>query len=78
MNRVKYTLDRYEEDYAIFLQRDNEGVQKLIHRYELVEQLPEGAIVLINDQNPLQIQYLEEETKAQKAKVLAQINRLKK
>ena len=66
MSSLKYTLDRYERDYAIFLKANDETVQKIIHRTEMGVQLAEGDIVLISEGPVIQITPLVEETAAQK------------
>lgn len=79
MSSTKYTLDRYEGEYAIFLKADNETVQKIIHRSEMNIVLAEGDIVLIDDnaQPPVNITLLQEETAAQKEKISKMIERLR-
>lgn len=69
MSSTKYTLDRYEGDYAIFLQAGNETAQKIVHRTEMDVEVAEGDIVLISDVPPIRITVLHEETLAQKKKV---------
>ena len=49
MKSNRYTLDRFEGDYAIFLKRPKETEQLLIARAELDPTISEGAIVKIED-----------------------------
>lgn len=77
MSSTKYTLDRYEGDYAIFLMADQETVQKIIHRSEMSLELAEGDIVLIDDAPTFNITLLQDETAAQKEKISNMIERLR-
>ena len=79
MSSTKYTLDRYEGDYAIFLMADNETAQKIIHRSEMNIELTEGDSVIIDDdaQPPINITLLDKETAAQKEKISKMIEKLR-
>ena len=77
MSSTKYTLDRYEGEYAIFLMADNETSQKIIHRSEMNLELAEGDIVLIDDAPTINITLLKDETSAQKEKMSNMIERLR-
>ena len=77
MSSTKYTLDRYEGDYAIFLMADQETSQKIIHRSEMNLELAEGDIVLIDDAPTINITLLKDETSAQKEKISNMIERLR-
>ena len=78
MSSTKYTLDRYEGDYAIFLMAENETITKIIHRSELNIELAEGDIVLIDDeQTPIHITLLQEETAAKREKISNMIEKLR-
>ena len=77
MSSIKYTLNRYEGDYAIFLMANDETVQKIIHRTEMNVEVAEGDIVLISEEPIIQITPLVEETAAQKQKISALIEKLK-
>ena len=77
MSSTKYTLDRYEGEYAIFLMADNETSQKIIHRSEMNLELAEGDIVLIDDAPTINITLLQDETSAQKEKISSMIERLR-
>ncbi|MEK3763560.1 MULTISPECIES: DUF3006 domain-containing protein [unclassified Solibacillus] len=70
MNENKYTLDRFEGDYAIFLKRPQETDQLLIHRDEMSVEVKEGDIVEIQDDGfAYTIKLLPEETADQKQRV---------
>jgi hypothetical protein len=77
VSSTKYTLDRYEGDYAIFLMADQETSQKIIHRSEMDLELAEGDIVLIDDAPTMNITLLQDETSAQKEKISNMIERLR-
>ena len=77
MSSTKYTLDRYEGDYAIFLMANDETVQKIIHRTEMNVEVAEGDIVLISEGPVIQITPLVEETAAQKEKISKMIETLR-
>ncbi|MER1959180.1 MAG: DUF3006 domain-containing protein [Solibacillus sp.] len=66
----KYTFDRFEGDYAIFLQRPEETQQLLIHRTDLAIEVKQGDIVSINDNGrTYEITVLNEETVSQKDRI---------
>lgn len=70
MNYNKYTLDRFDGEYAIFLKRSNETEQLLIHHTEIPSELKEGDIVSIQDDGfDYKIELLREETANQKQRV---------
>lgn len=70
MNNNKYTLDRFEGDYAIFLKHPEEMEQLLIHRAEISAEVKEGDIVQIQDDGfAYTIKLLPEETADQKQHV---------
>ena len=48
MSSNKYTLDRFEEDYAVFLKRPDETEQLLIPRNAIQVKVKEGDIVQID------------------------------
>lgn len=77
VSSTKYTLDRYEGDYAIFLQSNNENAQKIIHRSEMKEVIHEGDIVLIDYGPALNIRVLKRETTKQRENVKALLEKLK-
>ena len=66
----KYTLDRFEGDYAIFLQRPEETQQLLIHRADLAIEVKQGDIVAIHDNGQTyEVKVLNEETVSQKDRI---------
>lgn len=66
----KYTLDRFEGDYAIFLQRPEETQQLLIHRADLTLEVKQGDIVAIHDNgHTYEVKVLNEETVSQKDRI---------
>ena len=66
----KYTLDRFEGDYAIFLQRPEETKQLLIHRADLATEVKQGDIVSIHDNGQTyEVKVLNEETVSQKDRI---------
>lgn len=68
--RKKYTLDRFDGNYAIFLKRPEETEQLLIHRNDLDNTLKEGDIVAISDNGrTYDITVLSEETTNQKQRI---------
>lgn len=70
MNYNKYTLDRFDGDYAIFLKHPDETEQLLIHHAEIPPELKEGDIVSIEDDGfDYTINLLQEETENQKQRV---------
>lgn len=70
MSYYKYTLDRFDGEYAIFLKRPEETEQLLIHRSDIVVPVKEGDIVRIDDNGiTYKINVLQEETNAQKARI---------
>ena len=78
MNSNKYTLDRFEGDFAVFLKYPDETASLQIHRSDLNEKLNQGDIVrisLIDDR--YQIEPLLEETTNQREKVQQLLNELK-
>ncbi|MEK4387325.1 DUF3006 domain-containing protein [Solibacillus sp. FSL W7-1464] len=78
MNYNKYTLDRFDGEYAIFLKRPNETEQLLIHHTEIPSELKEGDIVHIKDDGfDYKIELLKEETENQKTRVNNLLQQLK-
>ncbi|WP_274308074.1 DUF3006 domain-containing protein [Solibacillus daqui] len=59
----KYTLDRFEGDYAIFLQHPDETKQLLVHQGDIEVEVKEGDIVTIYDNGQTyEVQVLKQET----------------
>jgi len=75
----KYTLDRFEGDYAVFLKRPDETEQLLIHRNDIQVSVKQGDIVQIDDDGEsYKIEVLEAETKAAQDRVNDLLARLRK
>ena len=75
----KYTLDRFEGDYAVFLKRPDETEQLLIHRNDIQVSVKQGDIVQIDDDGEsYKIEVLEAETKAAQDRVNELLARLRK
>ncbi|MEK4427005.1 DUF3006 domain-containing protein [Solibacillus sp. FSL K6-1523] len=70
MSYHKYTLDRFDGDYAVFLKRPEETEQLLIQRTEILVALQEGDIVSIqDDEGKYSIEVLQDEMNAQKKRI---------
>lgn len=66
----KYTLDRFEGDYAIFLQRPDETKQLPIHRADIAIEVKQGDIVEVHDNgHTYEVTLLKEETTIQKDRI---------
>lgn len=78
MNSNKYTLDRFEGDYAVFLKRPDETEQLLIPRNAIQVTVKQGDIVQIDDNgDSYKIEVLEAETKAAQDRVNDLLARLR-
>ena len=78
MSSNKYTLDRFEGDYAVFLKRPNETEQLLIPRNAIQVTVKEGDIVQIDDNgDSYKIEVLEAETKAAQDRIKDLLARLR-
>ena len=78
MSSNKYTLDRFEGGYAIFLKRPDETEQLLILRHAIQVAVKQGDIVQIDDNgDSYKIEVLEAETKAAQDRVNALLARLR-
>lgn len=78
MNCNKYTLDRFDGDYSIFLKRPDETEQLIIHHAEIPSELKEGDIVSIEDDGfDYKINLLQEETLSQKQRINNLLQQLK-
>ncbi|MEG0384726.1 DUF3006 domain-containing protein [Solibacillus cecembensis] len=70
MSYHKYTLDRFDGDYAVFLKRPEETEQLLIQRTEILVAIQEGDIVSIQeDKGKYLIEVLQEDINAQKDRI---------
>ena len=79
MNLNKYTLDRFEGDFAVFLKYPNETESLQIHCSDLKSKLNQGDIVNISViQDKYEIEVLSKQTTDQKERVGQLLERLKK
>ncbi|MEK4230681.1 DUF3006 domain-containing protein [Solibacillus sp. FSL H8-0538] len=70
MNSSKYTLDRFEGDYAIFLKRPEEQEPLLILRTAIQVPVKQGDIVHIQDDGKsYTIEVLQDETASQQERI---------
>ncbi len=78
VNSNKFTLDRFEGDYAIFLRQPEETEQKIIHRTELNTEVKQGDIVTIDeDGKHFLVTVLTDETAMQKDKMSSLMQKLR-
>lgn len=78
MNSNKYTLDRFEGDYAVFLKTPNETEILQILCSDIKVKLKQGDIVNISlIEDKYEIEPLVEETTTQKEKVRRLLEQLK-
>ena len=78
MNSNKYTLDRFEGDYAVFLKYPNETESLLVPCSDLNDKVNQGDIVnILVKENTYKIEPLIEETTNQKEKVQQLLDKLK-
>ena len=78
MSSNKYTLDRFEGDYAVFLKRPDETEQLLIPRNAIQVKVKEGDIVQIDGSgDSYKIEVLEAETKAAQDRINDLLARLR-
>ena len=74
---MKYTLDRFEEGFAVFLKFPEEEEQLLIEKRDIEADLREGDIVEINKwEGKYDIKILEQETANQKKRIEELIEKL--
>lgn len=63
MQSIKYVLDRYENDYGIFLKLPNETEQLLVHKTEMIGTANEGDICTVQQhEGKFQIDVLADDT----------------
>lgn len=78
MNSNKYTLDRFEGDYAVFLKTPNETEILQILCSDIKVKLKQGDIVNISSiEDKYEIEPLVEETTNQKEKIRRLLEQLK-
>ena len=80
VNSIKYTLDRYENDLAVFLLKDDESFEKLVPTSELPETIKEGDIVemeFADNGSIIMLTILRNDTQKMKSDLEHLINKLK-
>ena len=70
----KYTLDRIDDGYYVFLSKEDESQQRLIPVADVKVSLTEGDIVKIHPDGTIEV--LQDETNKAKEKVNALIEKL--
>ncbi|WP_298830046.1 DUF3006 domain-containing protein [uncultured Planococcus sp.] len=80
MKSTKYTLDRYDEEFAVLVEKGNESHQELIERSKLESYAKEGDILDVEwnpDGSFKEASVLQEETDTRKKDVSDLIEKLK-
>lgn len=80
MNSNKYTLDRYEDGFAVLLLKEDESVEKIVPEESLNANAKEGDVLVVSfDENDKikNFTILEQETKELSERVTALIDKLK-
>lgn len=79
VSSTKYTLDRIEDGYAVFLKYPEEEEQLIILQSTLNKPVQVGDRVLIEEIDGIyQIEILKEETEQKKAEIQSLMDRLRK
>ncbi|MBG9456689.1 hypothetical protein ABE61_22405 [Lysinibacillus sphaericus] len=79
MNSTKYTLDRIEDGYAVFLKYPEEEEQLIILQSAMNKPVQVGDRVLIEEIDGIyQIEILKEETEQKKADIQSLMDRLRR
>ncbi|MCY9548469.1 DUF3006 domain-containing protein [Lysinibacillus xylanilyticus] len=79
MSLTKYTLDRIEDGYAVFLKYPEEEEQLIILQSAINKPVQVGDRVLIEEIDDFyQIEILKEETEQKKAEIQSLMDRLRK
>ncbi|MFC9542054.1 DUF3006 domain-containing protein [Lysinibacillus sp. NPDC056959] len=79
MNSTKYTLDRIEDGYAVFLKYPAEEEQLIILQSAINKPVQVGDRVLIEEMDGIyQIEILKEETEQKKADIQSLMDRLRR
>ncbi|MEY9973377.1 hypothetical protein ABH966_003777 [Lysinibacillus sp. RC46] len=79
MNSTKYTLDRIEDGYAVFLKYPEEEEQLIILQSAMNKPVQVGDRVLIEEIDGIyQIEILKEETEQKRAEIQSLMDRLRK
>ena len=77
---AKYTLDRFEKDKAVLLQKGNETLEKILNRVQLPENIKEGDIVevFLHDDGTLkEVVILQQETETARKQAQSLLEKLK-
>lgn len=78
VSSTKYTLDRIEDGYAVFLKYPEEEEQLIILQSAMNKPVQVGDRVLIEEINDIyHIEILQEETEQQKAEIKSLMERLR-
>ncbi|MEY9978849.1 DUF3006 family protein [Lysinibacillus sp. RC79] len=79
MNSTKYTLDRIEDGYAVFLKYPEEEEQLIILQSAMNKPVQVGDRVLIEEMDGIyQIEILKEETEQKKEEIQSLMDRLRR
>ncbi|KOS71612.1 hypothetical protein AEA09_01070 [Lysinibacillus contaminans] len=79
MSSTKYTLDRIEDGYAVFLKYPNEKEHVIIAMSAIDKEVQEGDRVMIEEiGDTFHIEILKEETDQKKADILSLMDKLRK
>ncbi|WP_409366877.1 DUF3006 domain-containing protein [Lysinibacillus sp. 38-6] len=79
MNSTKYTLDRIEDGFAVFLKYPEEIEQLILPITAIDQSLQAGDLVFIQEiDNTYQIDLLKEETEQKKAEVQSLMDKLRR
>lgn len=79
VSSIKYTLDRIEDGYAIFLKHPNEEEQLVIAMSEIDQEVQEGDRVMIEEMgDTYHIELLKEETADKKVEIQNLMERLRR
>ncbi|MDD1502838.1 DUF3006 domain-containing protein [Lysinibacillus sp. NPDC095746] len=79
MSSTKYTLDRIEDGYAVFLKYPEEEEQLIILQSAMNKTVQVGDRVLIEEMDGIyQIEILKEETEQKKVEIQSLMDRLRK
>lgn len=79
VNSTKYTLDRIEDGYAVFLKYPDEEEQLIILQSAMNKPVQVGDRVLIEEMDDIyKIEILKEETEQKKAEIQSLMDRLRR
>lgn len=79
VSSIKYTLDRIEDGYAVFLKHPNEEEQLVIAMSEIAQEVQEGDRVMIEEiGDTYHIERLKEDTADKKVEIQNLMERLRR